>query len=339
MAIPNIYQIISCSSDLVQSGRNVDLWGRVIAVFPFCIYVKSTTGKIVCIVDKALDNGPGRVRMDFLTPHRLRVEDGDRVTSRGKDVYLGDSAIARNNQATIWSPPSINSLGVRDGILGTMRWLLKQLEKDIPTGGLSSVLISTEDIATGSAPNQHGCDTVVSLGIPAIRDLALGWSAADRYTISKGVAQLIGLGPGLTPSGDDLLSGVLVALKQIQKIDPKFVGNLATEMLASEVARYAPGGTNVISGAMLFHAIKGNSICSVHCLLMDLFNSTSSIRTTKFAKDVVAIGHTSGWDTLAGLFLGLHLWLHKVGIATTSVLPSKLFKDASSWSRRVVESQ
>ena len=69
------------------------------------------------------------------------------------------------------------------------------------------------------------------------------------------------------------------------------------------------------------------------------FNSTSSNRTTKFAKDVVAIGHTSGWDTLAGLFLGLHLWLHKVGIATTSVLPSKLFTDASSWSRRVVESQ
>lgn len=326
----NIYEIISCSSDIVQSGQNVDLRGRVIAIFPFCIYVKSTTGKIVCIVDKALDNGPYRIRLDFLAPHRLRVEDGDWVTTRGKDVYLGDSAIARNNRATIWSPPSINSLGTRAGILGAMRWLFEQLEKDIPTDGLSSVLILTEDLAAGSAPNRHGCDTVVSLGIPAIKDLALGWSAADRYTISRGVAQLVGLGPGLTPSGDDLLSGVLVALKQVQKIDPKFVGNLATEMLASEVARYAPSGTNEISGAMLFHAIKGNSICSVHCLLTDLFNSRSNIRTIKFARDVVAIGHTSGWDTLAGLFLGLHLWAHKVGIATTGVLPSKLYKDASS---------
>ncbi|MQF69611.1 DUF2877 domain-containing protein [SAR202 cluster bacterium AD-804-J14_MRT_500m] len=339
MAISNTYQIISCSADLVQPGQNVELWGSVIAVFPLCIYVKSTTNKIVCIADKALDDGPGRLRADFLTPPISQVKDGDLVTTLGTNLYLGDVAIIRTDRAEIWSPPSVSSLGSLDEILSAMRCLSSKLEKDIPKAGLSSVLIWTEDLVNGVAPDQYGCDIVVSRSILGLKDLVIGWSTADRDRISRGVAQLIGLGPGLTPSGDDLLAGMLIALKQIQKINPEFVGNAATEMLASEIAGHACTGTNAISSEMLCHAIKGNSICSVHCLLIGLLDSRSSSKTTKFARDLVSIGHTSGWDMLAGIFLGLHLGLHKVNIATsTAVGASDLFRGASWWTGRVVES-
>ena len=116
MVIPNLRQIISYSSDLLRSGQEVKLLGRVIASFPLCLYVRTTANAIVCIADKSLDNGPARIRVDFSNPSTLQAREGDLVKSHQAALYLGNHTILSNRQAESWSPPPVSSMASREGI-------------------------------------------------------------------------------------------------------------------------------------------------------------------------------------------------------------------------------
>ena len=101
---------------------------------------------------------------------------------------------------------------------------------------------------------------------------------------------LVGLGPGLTPSGDDLLCGALLALHAIGKVD-------ASRDLHAAIAGVARSATSPLSNAFLQAAAEGQSFETLHTMIIAL------LEYRPFAHDLEVlgrIGHTSGWDALAG---------------------------------------
>ncbi|MDQ1426756.1 MAG: hypothetical protein QOK39_232, partial [Acidimicrobiaceae bacterium] len=105
-----------------------------------------------------------------------------------------------------------------------------------------------------------------------------------------------GLGPGLTPSGDDTLAGILLAARLRR---PEAEDHLVA--LAKTVA------THEISRAFLLWAARGQSIEPVHRLLAG--DATA-------ARDLAAFGHTSGADLALGLRYGLTApWQERLGSA------------------------
>ena len=68
-------------------------------------------------------------------------------------------------------------------------------------------------------------------------------NAADIYT---SVSSLLGLGPGLTPSGDDLLSGLLYGLRHSSARD-----SLACTNLTNAIRELAAERTNAVSADYL----------------------------------------------------------------------------------------
>ena len=112
----------------------------------------------------------------------------------------------------------------------------------------------------------------------------------------EAVAALLGLGPGLTPSGDDFLGGMLIALhvcgeKSVQKQLYNHVKSLFHI-------------TGPVSKAHLKAAALGEVSDSLHQVLNMLLNGND----TKLEPAIDAInkiGHTSGWDALAGVALVL----------------------------------
>ncbi len=119
---------------------------------------------------------------------------------------------------------------------------------------------------------------------------------------------LIGLGPGLTPSGDDLLIGYLAGLWcKIQDKDErmKFISSLGKTIirLSSE--------TNDISRTYLYHAAQGQ----VSSHLADLAEAISRGRDpehlAKISEAAFEVGHTSGVDTVTGLLVGLAAWTNQ----------------------------
>ena len=158
--------------------------------------------------------------------------------------------------------------------------------------------------------------SLAEYAIPALKSLYhwLGCALATRerdsqYPIPQ-VQALLGAGPGLTPSGDDLLAGIMLALHRLQRAD-------LAESLWQVVEPHLQHRTNVISGSHLHLAAIGQCSEKVLSLLGCIFNDAVSNEDSSYhAADIQstatriqvqadAIGASSGWDMLAGMTLVL----------------------------------
>jgi len=125
------------------------------------------------------------------------------------------------------------------------------------------------------------------------------------------VGALIGLGPGLTPGGDDLLVGYLAGLWCTVRDSNERVQFIST--LGKTVIRLSRQ-TNDISRTYLYHAARGQvssrlaalaeAICAQHLL----GRGDHSDRLLEAAESAMRVGHTSGMEAVAGLLVGLTVW-------------------------------
>jgi Protein of unknown function (DUF2877) len=99
---------------------------------------------------------------------------------------------------------------------------------------------------------------------------------------------LIGLGPGLTPSGDDFLMGALAALDALEQT------NMHAVLACAVVA--AAGRTSPLSASLLRTAAAGHVGENLHTMVAAIVTGDAHGAIAAAAR----IGHTSGWDALAG---------------------------------------
>lgn len=226
---------------------------RVIAVFERSCYVETASG-LACV--GAVGNGPLNARCESL-PLGLAVGDLVRVDLR-------DAAIWRPRAAPEWDAEVAARSLVR---------LREAARSQQPSEGFGFLIDPTRERP------------------PAVEALAR-W-LADSDGAPDGAAGLIGFGPGLTPSGDDLIGGALCALHATGRSE------VATR-LAAWALPLVQAGTNRISNAHLACAAEGECGEAVNEAIVALL-SGDAVDLGR----IDAIGHTSGWDALAGVALGL----------------------------------
>jgi hypothetical protein len=132
-------------------------------------------------------------------------------------------------------------------------------------------------------------------------------NAARRYDLrnTSVVRALIGLGSGLTPSGDDLLVGYLAGLwcaVHAGSERDQFIASLGKTIsdLSSQ--------TNDISHTYLYHAVQGQVSSQLADLAEAICQGEARERLSKIATAAFKVGHTSGMDAAAGLLIGLTAW-------------------------------
>ncbi|MEO6881924.1 MAG: DUF2877 domain-containing protein [Mycobacteriaceae bacterium] len=117
------------------------------------------------------------------------------------------------------------------------------------------------------------------------------------------VAGLLGRGPGLTPSGDDVLAGYLLGAGAF---------GLEIHPVRAAVAARAPQATSALSAQLLRHAARGEAVGElvelVHVLTDPALDDTAPADTARerlvgVAAALLRVGHTSG----AGLAWGVLL--------------------------------
>ncbi len=105
---------------------------------------------------------------------------------------------------------------------------------------------------------------------------------------------LLGLGPGLTPAGDDLLAGLLVGLAGRPDLrDP----------LADAVARLAPARTTWLSAELMRLAADGFAAPAVVAVADALAGHGPDDALADALPALLAVGHTSGAALARGLLL------------------------------------
>ena len=103
------------------------------------------------------------------------------------------------------------------------------------------------------------------------------------------ISELVGLGIGLTPSGDDFLCGILAGF-HIQGLEDSRKVECLREAIRERLSR-----TNEISRAFLESALSGHFSQAVNAL----WNNPDE---EEIAKMFNSIGHSSGMDTLCGIY-------------------------------------
>jgi uncharacterized protein DUF2877 len=137
--------------------------------------------------------------------------------------------------------------------------------------------------------------------------LACACDADDAVLAAEIAASLLGLGPGLTPSGDDLVGGLFFARRLLTggSRDGSATA-LAWNHAAALTARRAGQATHPISAVLLGDLIAGDGWAPLHDLSTALtLEAPPAEAVNDAARRLVAIGHTSGWDMLAGFLIGL----------------------------------
>jgi hypothetical protein len=130
-------------------------------------------------------------------------------------------------------------------------------------------------------------------------DLTGAVDALVAGTADQRVLHWLGRGPGLTPSGDDLLVGMVAALW--------FVGAVDASRLAP-FGRLFEGGANPlttdISVEFLYYACRGmfNGAAGDLLVALDRSNKVAALRALE---RLGRYGHTSGWDCTLGIATAL----------------------------------
>ncbi len=154
------------------------------------------------------------------------------------------------------------------------------------------------------AEDKTGSSGVSSRAGQAVRRLVNSTRRLDLAGTAA-VEALIGLGAGLTPSGDDLLAGYMTGLwctARRQKDRTQFISELGTRIIGLSMR------TNDISRTYLFHAVHGQVSSRITALTEEISRATEQDRLIEAAGLAMRTGGTSGMDTVTGLLLGISAW-------------------------------
>jgi Protein of unknown function (DUF2877) len=122
-------------------------------------------------------------------------------------------------------------------------------------------------------------------------------SVDDATALSEVLAGVVGRGPGATPSGDDVLVGILAVLTSPHS-GPGGAG--AAETLRRLLLPLLPTTTD-ISGHLLRQAACGMFSRDLHELRSALIEATSPQELDRIMRRLLQTGATSGADTCEGL--------------------------------------
>ncbi len=284
---------------------------QVLSVFERSLYVHCPRG-IVCIGVDTLGAGPINIEIDqaqwgsWVTRGIAAGLEGRNSAAR---LHLPPRLAIETASAEVWlppPPPRFAPAPVRRGLETFARFLVTQGAGEttghterLPADGLARLVLEP-NARPVSAVERSAAGPLASFRLELPKVLAGGvWCPAAV----RSAMLLVGLGPGLTPSGDDLLAGVMLAMSAAghEQLRDALWAFLEPELDAL---------TTPISAMHLSAAADGMALEPLHVLRDEILRG--EIRASSVDR-VGAIGHTSGWDAAAGMVLGLSAAIEREG--------------------------
>ena len=288
----NVTQMGAMARQCLAPGER----GTVLAVLSDVVYLRTASLEILWL---ALDGTP---------MHRRCVKVGDSLSSlkAGAPFYVDECGMKMapgvtldSATASLWQPCPIHTGAVvrLAELPGCVRALASTLDcAQAPGLGLFIPQIVHDESESVNATQ----DPVLLRAKP----LVLG--AADAFRKGHGeraalcVDALVGFGAGLTPSGDDFLGGLLFGANALRTAYPN--SRFLDAAVPAETHR---ARTHPISWTLLDDHIKGHAVAPLHVIVNGILAGASIEGIRPAVLQLVRVGHSSGWDTLAGLFAGL----------------------------------
>lgn len=289
----------SVALDRLSMGK-----GAVHSVFDGAINIMFPRG-LVSLVPESAGKGPLNVtlRLPDATAglRSLAAEVGGEVVVNGPTLELCGGRQILLAQAEIYHPDRSFRLPLlkRRRIWANseaMRMVAIESGKMAGLGGLLELLAP---IPTGAVNGK--LNLFASAALMRIVSLENALLKEDRGALASTVHDMIGLGPGLTPSSDDMLAG-LVLLSGLYSANGGRISH-STMLLSEEVRAEVCGRTTRLSEEFLLQACSGNGNEPILRLCSALLTGSKQ-SVEEETRRVLQIGETSGTDMILGMILG-----------------------------------
>lgn len=197
------------------------------------------------------------------------------------DIAVGNRVLLRDNRLVFYTRKQLHTVDLAQ---------LAEYNCRIP-----AILSFPKELRTqlGRLPFSEKTDFLSDRCSAAFIDMFINSSLADTNFQTKFIQHFIGRGNGLTPSGDDMLMGILLAEKAkkgneiwIQTLRDQLTERATTEVSQAYYQALFDGYTSS-HFVELLTAVSQADFSNWHTLIENISN----------------YGHTSGWDTLFGLFI------------------------------------
>jgi len=279
-------QMLSAVSIGTQAIRTIvaSRRGRVAAVFNRSLYLEFDSGWC-CLVGTELGAGP--VNICVLLPGRMdNVTRNAPVDRVDQGFVIGSRLHVATAAARVWTAPIVE--WSKETLIRGLAALDPLCLEHAPSAGLSRIVWPWSSAGPASFE--------LCVATPVVTSLA-GWLQRvlerDTPELPPGsITKLVGLGPGLTPSGDDFLVGMLVVLSLAGRFDLVAAVDQVIRPTLEE-------STGPISRLHLAAALDGESSERLHVMVNAVLAGDHDVLASRLVL-ISQVGHSSGWDTLAG---------------------------------------
>lgn len=264
-------------SALSYHGPVLDLRGPLIvrAVFSRSLHLQTTDRQVVTVAALPY-NGPLTIRVPYLPP----VQAGAVTQLEAGHLVSGAVTLDLRTGAS-WDPGMVEPRPLVWEDLPPWIARVRERQRVANRGGLS---------LEGSTPWR---DRVRD----ALESLPRGLVMLEGTAVDEAALRLLGFGPGLTPSGDDVLVGLLTALSVLgSRLPDRAVWAREARALVRPVVAAAGQRTTALSTTLLRWAVRG---VATEALLNVLWNLDDEQRV----EELLDLGHSSGSDMLTGAVL------------------------------------
>ena len=258
---------------------------RVLHVYENAINLIAEDGEIVSLVEEGVGNGPFNIVLPDL-PFTDSISTESKVAIQNEIISLDDWLLRWISPRTIvWDPKYLwdsldNSSVTRILVLS---WLIEFLTIYQRNDFEARTSYTQKSSFTGDLNRQL---------FEEAPKLFAGIADQNFHAIGQSASRIAGLGSGITPDGDDLLLGAILAVWWLM------AEGVAIE-ISERIRGSVQGRTTTISEAWLYAAASGECTEKWH----RLFNAIKESDKLSFFPPAVQIYHqgfTSGWRALQG---------------------------------------
>ena len=272
---------------------SVEKIAEILGITSKGIFIKFENNKMVFLSFEDY-RGPLTANLSEGFRHFTRLSRGGKVTLSREAILFPDSkiSISRSNPK-IWKPSKIveppdNSLDR----IGLIRGLALDIYQSKKGEGLSEMLPAM----VGFSPENAKGNTQYQGFNAKIEEIRNQIAVGNLLPLSQTIQSFLGLGGGLTPSGDDFVIGLLLSINRWSTIFHQ-IKNLAT--FNKEIVEAAYKHTTTLSANLIECAALGSAD-------ERLIQAVDHLATGKYHLDevipgLISWGNSSGVDALVGM--------------------------------------
>lgn len=280
--------------------------GKVLAAVSHTTYLLTDAGELAWL---ATPESPKHRRCIQWPAEFPRLTVDSLFTIRGHSINFGSGTELDLRASHVWESPAMPAGDViQIGRLPDRMFAACELflTRETPVGVgtfIRPVLQTAKNPDSDAGFRPENIPTMKAW--PVVERIARACLGHDLSEVLKEAEALVGLGEGLTPSGDDFLGGLFFTRYLLASAYPN-LAYLEIPDLAEWIEAIQPR-TNLISFVLLKDNVSGHALEPLNRFGVAVLTNQPLETARKAASDLIQVGHSTGWSLLTGFLVGMLL--------------------------------